>query len=1479
MRILSSRSGLFCRWLTATTALAGVLPVLALTAPPARANPEGGAVVQGAATITQTNPKTVTVNQTTDKAVINWRGFSIGADETTRFNQPSSSSTTLNRVTGDQVSKILGTLSANGKVFLVNPNGIVFGAGSKIDVAALVASTADIKTENFMAGTLRFDIPGKAGAAIVNQGTITAADGGLVALVSPVLRNSGIIQARLGRVALASANGVTLDLYGDNLILFQAADTITQQMIGTDGKPVTTAVDNSGQIYADGGRVLMTANTAKGVVDNAINTTGLVSARAVEQHGGEIVLKGEDGGIVQVAGRLVASGTGTGQTGGKITAHGDGVTLADGASLDASGDAGGGKVTVGGWDSSTARMASGASIDASAKTIGNGGDVSVIAADTDVSGSIHAKSGENGGNGGSIETSGHFLRVANIRIDASARRGLAGQWLLDPYDLTVDADAASSISGSLNTGTNVSLLTTANGTSGPGTASSGDGDIRIASALSWTGSGDLSLSAYRNILIQAAVTHGGSGMLILNPDTANNGDGRVLTGADTVSLGSVTFTGSGGLRISGNDYTLIRNVDQLQAMGTTGYYALANNIDASATANWSGGDGWSNGVGFRPIGYYFIDDDNTSLQSYFMGTIDGLGNKISNLTINKQGGNDLGLVAVIGNTGLIQNLEIRDGSVSGNSFLGLIAGQNLGNIVNVRVDGEVEGDSYLGGMVGNNAGTVSYGASTANVTGQNDFVGGLVGLNDDSGIIRSSNAASTVKGASRVGGLVGQNMKIIQMSMASGTTTGKGVVGGLVGMNDWNGEISGSSASGTVGGTTSSNPNIHEIEVGGLVGSNIRGGRISTSYATANVYGNATGNNRLGGLVGWNGGAIAASYATGVVYGEGAGRHEVGGLVGWNGGTVSKSYATGRVAGSGGENALGGLVGSAGYERVGAEEPGTVADSFWNTETTRQSSSAGGTGLTTAQMNDPATFTNAGWDTSVWNLTAGSTPKLKTVNATNPTPPPASDDNPLMGLDAEGLYATILSNNWADTYSTNSYWLEVAEASGAYLSDAQKEADIMLKAWARYRNYSGQTLADKLYLDYMNQFTIGSTKITNDPDNPIWYGAYGSAASASEGQKTANVMIQAYRKFGNASADEIFAALLHPTVTLAGITNPQPFTNSPDNIVWRGIYGSDMQASEAQRDANLMANVRRNLYDNVNLLVSALRGGIISIDSLQWKALKDGWGTGTLYLSAVQKDALKIIQQQNAEDRAKEDAKDQADKDNRNIEQDRMIGIQDPIKRDSPYEVIGTSPIADGNQYGGNGQWESGQNESQDGWPYPSLQIGYEKDEDLIDKGADFAFGFGVGKVIKGNTFGLTGTLAVLEKVNSKLISDPANQQILDTIVDIGDMNIADNLGLALTMPKFALSGSETAQSLFNAGENPSFSPKAEAQNTLMLAFAVAALNGTVSIESLKSATVFEMTETSGLSQFLGGPKYEVSSKKARAIDVYPELFRSLVIS
>src|SRR5215470_15395876 len=194
--------------LLATTAL------IPLSAGAALANPMGGQVVGGNATIQGQGTSTVTVTQSTDRAIINWNTFNFGAGDKTQFVQPNSSSITLDRVTGGLgASQIYGTIAANGRVFLVNPDGILFGAGAKINVAGFLATTNEIKNADFMARRYTFTVPGNPAASITNQGNITAQSGGFAALVAPGVRNTGTITATLGKVTLASGNTFALDFY------------------------------------------------------------------------------------------------------------------------------------------------------------------------------------------------------------------------------------------------------------------------------------------------------------------------------------------------------------------------------------------------------------------------------------------------------------------------------------------------------------------------------------------------------------------------------------------------------------------------------------------------------------------------------------------------------------------------------------------------------------------------------------------------------------------------------------------------------------------------------------------------------------------------------------------------------------------------------------------------------------------------------------------------------------------------------------------------------------------------------------------------------------------------------------------------------------------------------------------------------------------------------------------------------------------
>jgi len=439
---------------------AAVAAALALHAAGAVANPQGGAVKAGAATISASGNR-VEVIQSSPRAVIDWRSFSIGAGEQVNFRQPSAASATLNRVTGGEASSILGRLTANGTVYLLNPNGILIGPGAKIDVGGLVATTAGISNENFMAGRLKFDQVVNRNAGVVNQGEITARAGGLVALVAPGVENSGVIRAGLGRVVLASGNAFTLDLFGDRLVSFAVDDRVAARLTDVDGRPLKAYVNQAGRIEADGGSVLLAASAAKAVLDSVINTSGVVRATSFVERRGEIVLSGGGEGVVRVAGTLDASGRAAGATGGSVKVFGAEIVLDAGSRIDVSGDAGGGAAHVGGAGTSRTTIAAGASGAADALGRGDGGTIVAWSdGETRFAGALSARGGAAGGDGGFVEVSGRGSLEFRGAVDLAAPAGKGGRLLLDPAFLVVDAPTAAAVGSVLRTGATAELAAT-----------------------------------------------------------------------------------------------------------------------------------------------------------------------------------------------------------------------------------------------------------------------------------------------------------------------------------------------------------------------------------------------------------------------------------------------------------------------------------------------------------------------------------------------------------------------------------------------------------------------------------------------------------------------------------------------------------------------------------------------------------------------------------------------------------------------------------------------------------------------------------------------------------------------------------------------------------------------------------------------------------------------------------------------------------
>lgn len=592
-----------------------------------------------------------------------------------------------------------------------------------------------------------------------------------------------------------------------------------------------------------------------------------------------------------------------------------------------------------------------------------GGHILLIAVNgkTKVTGKLMARNQD--GSGGSIETSGKHLSIVG-HIDA----GQGGSWLVDPINLTIDAAAAATIDTSLNAGTNVTLKTTATGSSGPGKPSSGTGNIIIAAALSWSSKATLELDAFHSILIEAPV------------DVTKNG-GITLITSDGGTSGSVAFEKgniafgelSDRLAIDGTVYTLESNIKTLAtaiAARPTGNFALANSYNAAGDGTYK----------------------SSPIAKAFSGTFLGLGNTISNLSINAGSGTSIGLFSSIAASGVVEDLSLAAVNIVGGTDVGSLAGANTGTLKDDFVAGQLNGVSNVGGLVGTNAGKIDGDSSSVSVVDTHgtqqpgltgSLVGDLVGFNEVRGLVEDSSATGSVvavdssdvggiagrnsgtlensyaTGAIQAfnagGGLVGNNEAIVEDSWASGHVQGMRYIGGLIGFSDADNAVAEDSyATGTVVADAGGE------DEGGLVGRLAGTAKVTDCYATGIV----TGNDYAGGLVGLNDAIISSSYATGAV----SGAKYVGGLVGSNTvsgsdiGTIGSSYSTGAVKG---KKYVGGVAGS---------DAGSFSSVYWDTQTSGtalgvglQEAGAHGSpvGRTTAQL---TASLPAGFASSVWAI-------------------------------------------------------------------------------------------------------------------------------------------------------------------------------------------------------------------------------------------------------------------------------------------------------------------------------------------------------------------------------------------------------------------------------------------------------------------------------------------------------------------------------
>ncbi|MEO8777445.1 MAG: GLUG motif-containing protein, partial [Rhodanobacter sp.] len=688
--------------------------------------PTAGHVVAGQATLSQSG-NTLTIAQSTSKAVLNWQSFDIGAGYTVNFEQPNASSVALNRVLGSNPSAIFGHLNANGQVFLTNANGVFFAPGAEVHVGGLVASTLGISNTDFLSGNYHFS--GTSTAGVHNAGAMTAAQGGYVAFIGNTVDNTGTVRTPGGTTALGAGAGVDITLAGDQLVNFRVSDAALHALAA-----------NGGVIQADGGRVILSAQGRNAVLQTVVNNSGQIRAQTLENHDGKIELLGGDSGTVQVAGTLDASAP-QGGNGGQIETSGASVKIADGTVITTKSSTG----NSGNW-----------LIDPTDFTIAaSGGDMSGATLSTALGSggvTIQSTAGGSGVHGDvnvndTVTWSANTLTLnayrdinINTAMNGSGTAGLALQYgqgstngviggTAATYNVNAPVNLANGGSFSTQLGTNVGNLVSYTILTSLGAESSTTGtDLQGIS-------GDLAGNYVLGSNIDALPTSGWNG------------------GAGFAPIGSNNF----------NAYTGI--FDGL------GHTISDLTIARSGTDN-VGLFGYVNGGTLRNLGLVG-------------GSVSGY-NKVGGLVGFNSNGGTITDAYVTGSVSVSVSGHYYVGGLVGFNNNGTITDAYVTSSSSVSVSGSLN----VGGLVGYNGGTLSDAYATGRVSGSGGNVGGLVGFNSN-GTISDAYATGSVSGSGRnVGGLIGQigNGNISNVYATGRVSGSSGHVGGLVGSNS-NGTI------------------------------------------------------------------------------------------------------------------------------------------------------------------------------------------------------------------------------------------------------------------------------------------------------------------------------------------------------------------------------------------------------------------------------------------------------------------------------------------------------------------------------------------------------------------------------------------------------------------------------------------------------------------------------------------------------------------
>ncbi|MDK2051933.1 GLUG motif-containing protein, partial [Aliarcobacter butzleri] len=915
--------------------------------------PTGGTVVSGNATISQ-NANTTNINQSSNKAIINWQDFSIKSNETVNFNQPNVNSITLNRVIGNEKSIIDGALNANGQVWLINSNGVLFGKNAKVNTAGIVASTKDISNEDFNNGNYNFK--GNSTASIVNEGEIKSLANTHATFIANSVTNKGKIEVHKGTINLVGASDVTLTLNENQNISLKVNKGVLDAL-----------VDNQNLIVANGGQIYLTTNAKDELLKGVVNHSGIIEASSLDELTQSEVILFAHGGTTNVDGSIIAKNSFVETSGEKLNVTSNTKVVAKDWLLDPTdilitstggndltGDSVSATVIQNNLETTNVHLQATNNITVNQNiTWSTDKQLKLEANNINVNATINNTNSTNGGvYFQAANTSNNVVFGTNGKVIVNNLYQL--QWI------------NRALNGKYELGRNIDASVTKTDTAKWGTIGFNPiGDNTNKFNGTFDGKGFTISNLYIKRLSQDYVGLFGC---------ANNATIKNI-GLKDVDIGGFYYVG--GL-VGYNDFGTISNSYASGTIRGTAYVGGLVGYNDFGTISNSYASGSVNGHSYVG-GLVGVNDNGTISNSYAAGNVNGYfdagglvgendNGTISNSFYDKEtntasmddssyGKTKVEIATALKNASIEWETDLSKGRGYGTG--GTTALPFLKNVTKLSNTLFEDGFGTSANPYKITNWTQLQNINNSNILTKNYYFNLLNNLS-------SSTSDYTNLASNTANGGLGWNPIGDYTNKFAGTFDGLGFTISNLYINSPSQDYVG--LFGYTNNATIKNIGLKDvdiignIDIGGLVGYNYYG-TISNSYATGNVSGQFY----TGGLVGENdNGTISDSYATGTVIGG----DNLGGLVGYNIGTISNSYASGTVIGN---LNVGGLIGSS-Y--------GTISNSFYDkTKYTGNgvgsSSQTGVTGKTTQEFSYGTTFKNASWDIVADSSVTSLTPVIK----------------------------------------------------------------------------------------------------------------------------------------------------------------------------------------------------------------------------------------------------------------------------------------------------------------------------------------------------------------------------------------------------------------------------------------------------------------------------------------------------------------------